>query len=150
MDPIWWLVIGVVAGGAAGAAVVWALGARLGQGKAVAELKKENEQFRDRVSEHFVETAALINNLTDSYKAVFDHLSSGAEKLVDKKALAERMPRVSSREVTLKHIGAPEGSRGVRGSSGSERAGDSSRPAEPRNPVKKGAVRSSLHVKRPK
>ncbi|MDT8448821.1 MAG: DUF1043 family protein [Wenzhouxiangellaceae bacterium] len=102
-----WLIVGVVIGGAVGAALTWWFAGR-GSGGSVEKLKRENDAFREQVNEHFVETAQLINQLTDSYKAVFDHLSGGAEKLVDKKAIAERMPRVSDREVRLRHLGAPE------------------------------------------
>lgn len=73
----------------------------------VAKLKRENARFREEVNEHFVQTAELINRLTDSYKAVFDHLSDGAEKLVDLAAVRERMPQVTDEEVRLKRLGAP-------------------------------------------
>lgn len=108
MEMMIWLVLGLVAGAAIGAVSMWWWSRSGGGGENIAELKRENEKFRNEVTEHFVETAQLINQLTDSYKAVFDHLSSGAEKLVDDKALAERMPRVSSQEVRLRHLGTPE------------------------------------------
>ena len=149
MDPIWWALIGLILGVLAGAGIAWALSGRIGPGKTVEVLKKENEQFREEVTEHFVQTAELINKLTDSYKAVFDHLSTGAEELVDKKALAERMPKVSGREVTLKHIGAPQRGDGG-GTPGSATRPGQGTAAESRNPVKKGAVRSTLTAKRPK
>jgi len=108
MEMVIWLVLGLVAGAAIGAVSMWWWNRSGGGGENIAELKRENEKFRNEVTEHFVETAQLINQLTDSYKAVFDHLSSGADKLVDDKALAERMPRVSSQEVRLRHLGTPE------------------------------------------
>lgn len=148
MSPVWWVVIGLVAGGLIGGAVAWVLSERVGPGRQAQDLKRENARFREEVTEHFVETASLINNLTDSYKAVFDHLSSGADKLVERKAVLERMPRVSGEEVRLKHIGAPKG-HGDTSSSG--RRTEPGRPVgRPRQPAKSGAVRSPLHVKRPK
>jgi len=107
MSGITWGIIGLVAGLAVGAGAVWLLVARRAQSPSVTELKAENERFREEVNAHFVQSAALINQLTDSYKAVFDHLSDGAERLVDKDTVRERMPQVSGREVRLKHIGAP-------------------------------------------
>lgn len=103
-----WLVMGIVVGAVTGAGVTVWRARRGGGGASIEALKRENEKFRDEVTEHFVETARLINQMTDSYKAVFDHLSQGADKLVDDKALAERMPRVSDQEVRLRHLGAPE------------------------------------------
>lgn len=107
MNEIWWVVVGLIAGLALGGAGVWFFLGRSGQGGSVESLKRENERFREEVNEHFVQTAELINRLTDSYKAVFDHLSDGAGKLVDEKAVRERMPQVTDQEVRLKHIGAP-------------------------------------------
>ncbi|NKI35491.1 DUF1043 family protein [Wenzhouxiangella sp. XN79A] len=88
-----------------GALVMWWTDRKRGGGTSVATLKKEHEQFREQVTEHFVETAQRINRLTDSYKDLFDHLSQGAETLIDDASLRERMPRVSDQEVRLKRIG---------------------------------------------
>lgn len=107
MDTIVWAVVGLVLGGAIGAGLVWILAVRRAGPMSVSEMKKENERFREEVNAHFVETAQLINELTDSYKKVFDHLSEGAERLVDKDAVRERMPQVGQQEVRLRHIGAP-------------------------------------------
>jgi len=105
---IWWIVAALVIGILVGAAGFW-LATRKGgaPGTSVRQLKQENEKFREEVNDHFVQTAELINRLTDSYKAVFDHLSDGAGRLVEDKVIRERMPQVSGQEVRLKPIGAP-------------------------------------------
>lgn len=100
------IVIGVVVGFIAGGLVVWLLGARRHHEPTVGQLKAENERFREEVNAHFVRSAQLINELTDSYKKVFDHLSDGAERLVDPKTMRERMPQVGHQEVRLRHIGS--------------------------------------------
>jgi len=101
-------IAGVVIGLMVGATAAWLwLDRKSGSADSVETLKRENERFREEVNEHFVQTAELINQLTDSYKAVFDHLSEGAEKLVDEKAVRERMPQVSDEEIRLKRLGAP-------------------------------------------
>ncbi len=113
MDMVWTGIIALIIGFLLGGTGAWIwLRQRGGVDGSVTELKKENERFREEVNEHFVQTAELINQLTDSYKAVFDHLSEGADKLVDKDAVRERMPRVSDREVRLKHIGSRNGESG--------------------------------------
>ncbi len=43
---------------------------------------EELEVYREDVSEHFLRTAELVDNLTQSYKAVYDHLEGGAYQLV--------------------------------------------------------------------
>ncbi len=74
-------------------------------GRSIRVMEAQHQQFRDEVNHHFVETAELINRMTDSYKAVFDHLSRGAERLVEDRVVQERMPKVGDHEVRLKHIG---------------------------------------------
>lgn len=108
------LIVGLVVGGAIGALATWWISRARGGAVSVMQLKQENDKFRNEVTEHFVETARLINQMTDSYKEVFDHLSSGAEKLVDDKKLAERLPPASGQEVRLGGFGAapPEDSDG--------------------------------------
>lgn len=109
MGSMTWGIIGLVVGLVAGAGVAWAVVARRSHSPSVSQLKAENERFREEVNAHFVQTAGLINELTDSYKKVFDHLSDGADRLVDKEAVRERMPQVGHRdEVRLRHIGAPK------------------------------------------
>ena len=55
---------------------------------------EELEVYREDVSEHFLRTAELVDNLTQSYKAVYDHLEGGAYQLVGdekfKKQLEQR------------------------------------------------------------
>jgi len=45
--------------------------------------KSQNElnEYKDQVNNHFEQTAALVNNLTESYKAVHKHLAEGSEAL---------------------------------------------------------------------
>ncbi|MFO7763155.1 MAG: DUF1043 family protein [Wenzhouxiangellaceae bacterium] len=100
------LIVGLVVGGAIGALATWWISRARGGAVSVMQLKQENDKFRNEVTDHFVETARLINQMTDSYKQVFDHLSSGAERLVDDKKLAERLPPASGQEVRLGGFGA--------------------------------------------
>jgi len=106
MDSSVWLIIGLIAGGVIGGVSTWSISRARGGAVSVMKLKQENEKFRNEVTEHFVETARLINQMTDSYKQVFDHLSSGAEKLVDDEQLAERLPPASGQEVRLGGFGS--------------------------------------------
>ena len=108
MGSMVWGMVGLAAGIVIGAIVVWLIVARRTHAPSVSQLKAENERFREEVNAHFVQSAQLINELTDSYKKVFDHLSDGAERLVDTEAVRERMPQVGRHEVRLRHIGAPK------------------------------------------
>lgn len=106
MEIVFWLIVGLLIGGVIGGLATWWVSRARGGAVSVMQLKQENDKFKNEVTEHFVETARLINQMTDSYKQVFDHLSSGAEKLVDEKSLAERLPPASGREVKLSQFGA--------------------------------------------
>lgn len=48
--------------------------------------QRDFENYRQQVNQHFGTTASLINNMTSSYRAVFEHLVQGAHRL----ATAER------------------------------------------------------------
>lgn len=128
MEIVIWLIVGLAVGGAIGALATWYISRARGGAVSVMQLKKENDQFRNEVTEHFVETARLINQMTDSYKQVFDHLSSGAEKLVDNDSLAERLPPASGQEVKLSQFGAPASSQ-TRGSESELGGGADDRPS---------------------
>lgn len=52
----------------------------------LAELKQQQEDYQDEVSDHFLETAQLFNQLTNSYKDVHTHLAAGAQKLAGDRA----------------------------------------------------------------
>jgi len=108
VGSIVWVIVALIIGAALGAGAVWIFAVRRAGPISVKEMKKENERFREEVNAHFVQSAQLINELTDSYKKVFDHLSDGADRLVDKDAVRERMPQVGQDEVRLRHIGAPK------------------------------------------
>lgn len=45
------------------------------------ELKKEQQAYQDQVSEHFTETAELLNQMANSYRDVHNHLAKGANEL---------------------------------------------------------------------
>lgn len=44
-------------------------------------LQGKYDHYQDSVTQHFVSTAQLVNNLTNSYREVHDHLQRGAENL---------------------------------------------------------------------
>ncbi|HKL62129.1 MAG TPA: DUF1043 family protein [Woeseiaceae bacterium] len=114
-----WLLIGALAGLVLGGAGVFAW-LRYG-GEAGGSARRREEAYREEVADHFVKTAELVNQLTDSYKEVFDHLRDGAGHLVDEEILRERLAHRDDEKVTLRRIGYGGGN-----GSGSESA-DASR-----------------------
>ncbi len=111
MNGIGWLAAGLLIGGAAGAVITWWLARGKAGSPSYRKLERDHEEFKEEVTDHFVETAQLINQLTDSYKAIFEHLSEGADKLVDPDTLRQRLPATGDQEVRLRRIGASNRSR---------------------------------------
>jgi uncharacterized membrane-anchored protein YhcB (DUF1043 family) len=52
---------------------------------------EELANYRGDVNEHFLRTAELINELTKSYKLVYDHLESGAYRLVGEETFRQQL-----------------------------------------------------------
>ncbi len=47
----------------------------------LSEMKEQQDHYQQEVSEHFMETAQLLNQLTNSYRDVHNHLAKGAQML---------------------------------------------------------------------
>lgn len=50
------------------------------------DLQQQQENYQHEVTEHFVETANLLNQLTNSYTDVHNHLAKGAQLLAGENA----------------------------------------------------------------
>lgn len=81
-----------------------------GQSKndSVREVEQKLENYQNEVEGHFAKTADLIDNLTDSYKEVFEHLSESAEKLLSEEQIQNQLINRRSREVTIKYLKGAE------------------------------------------
>lgn len=106
MDIWIWIGIALLAGLAAGAALAaWYFRRQRADAKAVSELQAELDEYKHEVTEHFVQTAELVNNMTRSYKAVYDHLEHGAYRLIGEETLRKELGYVDSEPVKLEYIG---------------------------------------------
>ncbi len=50
------------------------------------EMQQQQQDYQQEVSEHFVETATLLNQLSSSYRDVHNHLAKGAQLLAGENA----------------------------------------------------------------
>lgn len=90
-----WVVLAVLAGGVGG----YFLGRSSSAGvrrslqleEDLREARGELERYRNNVVEHFTTTAQLVNKLTADYRAVYQHLSRGAQELT-----AGRIPQLEA------------------------------------------------------
>ncbi len=44
-------------------------------------LKENFQEYRDQVTRHFMRTSELVQEMTHSYRSVYEHLASGAQQL---------------------------------------------------------------------
>lgn len=64
----------------------------------VGTLKTDLNSYRDQVTGHFRTTAELVHQMTQSYKAVYEHLASGSQKLCSGEVMLEldEAPRLAT------------------------------------------------------
>lgn len=108
MDHILNLIIAAVIGLVIGGLFMYFTLARKTSDKSVKAVEKKLENYQQDVETHFAKTADLIDNLTDSYKDVFEHLSESAEKLLTEDQLKNQLINRKSREVTIKYLKGSE------------------------------------------
>ncbi len=98
-------IIGIVIGKLLGG------GSRLKETSRKAEAaEKELADYKASVSEHFGQTADLIDDLTRSYKAVFEHLGSSARDLLSEEEVKHHLQSRANKAITLTYL-ADEGER---------------------------------------
>ncbi|MEN8107383.1 MAG: DUF1043 family protein [Pseudomonadota bacterium] len=82
-----WLtgLLSVVLGAAIGSIATYLVVARHGRTRKLQDeldhLKERFTDYRDQVTQHFMRTSELVQEMTQSYRAVYEHLASGAQNL---------------------------------------------------------------------
>jgi uncharacterized membrane-anchored protein YhcB (DUF1043 family) len=54
----------------------------------LSELRERFADYRDQVTQHFMRTSELVQEMTQSYRAVYEHLATGAQELCDEEVEA--------------------------------------------------------------
>lgn len=131
MDLVWIIVallIGLLIG--AGIAVL-IMRRRYGDRESVVQLRNEFDQYRNKVTEHFVETADLVNTLTRNYKNVYDHLEDGAYELVGEETLRKRLGAVDEAPVMIEYMGQRRTEEGAVSAAASATVSPAKSPSKP-------------------
>ena len=97
-------------------------------------LKKTFADYRNNVNNHFAKTADAVDQLTDSYKNVYNHLSAGARALMDKESLQKQIEKRQGKSVTLAYLAQNQ---------------ENDKPAEAPNPAQPPAKPASAETKKP-
>jgi uncharacterized membrane-anchored protein YhcB (DUF1043 family) len=79
-------VVGVIIGYLASKKMGASLKAQALLQQQIEELQNQQQNYRNEVSDHFVETAQLFNQLTNSYRDVHNHLAESAQNLAGESA----------------------------------------------------------------
>ena len=58
----------------------------------VQELQTQHEKYRENVGQHFSMTAELVQQLTESYRDVYQHLAAGAQDLCSGEVANKLLP----------------------------------------------------------
>ena len=66
--------------------------------KQLQSANRELKEYQQEVSEHYVKTAKLVDDLTESYREVHNHLAEGAATLLSTRGAAPLMKTIPSRE----------------------------------------------------
>lgn len=70
----------------------------------MSDAQKELENYKIAVNEHFGKTADLVDNLTQSYKDVFEHLGESAKSLLTEEQLKKHLDTRADKAVTLTYV----------------------------------------------
>ena len=49
----------------------------------LSELRERFSDYREQVTQHFMRTSELVQEMTQSYRAVYEHLATGAQELCE-------------------------------------------------------------------
>jgi len=129
MTWMWGVVIvALIVGGAVGFLLSYLLGVRDKHAAKLEDelthLKADFNDYRGRVDAHFVETSELFQDMTERYRAVYEHLATGARSLCSEGLRTQRLEVPESRPLIEPASEQPEVPK-------TEPAADEERPQAP-------------------
>jgi len=68
------------------------------------KVEAQLKDYQQQVENHFAKTSELIDELTDSYKNVFEHLSESAQSLLTEEQIQQQIENRRDRQVTLSYL----------------------------------------------
>ncbi len=96
------LITATLTGIAIGALIMYFLsGKGSSSAKSVAQVEEKLTKYQEDVVSHFEQTADLVDELTLSYKKVFDHLGQSARELLTEEQVKAQIEKRKDRKITL-------------------------------------------------
>ncbi|MCF6300178.1 MAG: YhcB family protein [Proteobacteria bacterium] len=69
--------------------------------KSIEAVEEKHNNYQQDVVQHFEQTADLVDELTQSYKKVFDHLGQSARQLLTEEQVQEQIEKRKHNKITL-------------------------------------------------
>lgn len=73
--------IAAVLGGVIGVGLMLLIQRSQSGGKSLSDLRQEQEDYQQAVEAHFERTGALFKDMTENYRALYEHMATGAQAL---------------------------------------------------------------------
>jgi len=100
-------IIGFLLGITLGSIAAWLVVSRNGKTRQLQaelnELKEHFSDYRDQVTQHFMQTSSLVQAMTESYRSVYEHLASGAQHLCNVDTGASQLHQSKSGKIDSPH-----------------------------------------------
>ncbi|MBY4678595.1 YhcB family protein [Marinobacterium arenosum] len=109
------------------------------------ETQQELNHYKEQVNSHFAQTAELVNNLTESYKDVHQHLARGAQSLCADDSAAQSL--TASLQPRLTGADAAEGEIPTVTDAVAEQSPEPPRDYAPKAPDQEGTLSESFGLK---
>jgi uncharacterized membrane-anchored protein YhcB (DUF1043 family) len=77
--------------------------------KNIAKMEEELQNYQQDVVNHFEQTADLVDDLTKSYKKVFDHLGKSARELMTEEQVQYQIEKRKGNQITLAFLAEESG-----------------------------------------
>ncbi len=103
-DQVFYLFSAVLLGLVIGAMLMYFASGKGSSSTKTTELEEKLNDYQQDVVEHFEKTADLVDELTQSYKKVFDHLGESAKELMTEEQLKLQIEKRKGRKVTLEFL----------------------------------------------
>jgi uncharacterized membrane-anchored protein YhcB (DUF1043 family) len=103
-DQMFYLFSAMLLGLVIGALIMYFVSGKSSHSPKTAELEETLKKYQEDVVQHFEQTADLVDELTQSYKKVFDHLGKSAKQLMTEEQLQLQIDKRKGNKVTLEFL----------------------------------------------
>lgn len=104
-DPLFYILSAALLGIVVGALIMYFVtSGNKDSDKSIAKAEEKLNNYQEDVVQHFEQTADLVDDLTQSYKKVFDHLNQSARNLMTEEQLKLQIEKRKGQKITLEFL----------------------------------------------